>query len=270
MTSLQTIFPFLQQGVLMAKIDLWDAYFHISIHPSHHKFLRFVIGDHHFQYIALPFGLSVSPRVFSKCVVVIAAHLRLRGIRIFQYLVNWLLIAPSEFSPNSHLQQTLHLLSALGLVVNVEKSCLTPVRRLLYIGAILDSQVLMAFLPLDRAQTLWSLAEKVCSSPLSSALKVQSLLGHMAAAIIVVPFARRYMRPLQLWFLRSFKLGFNSQSKLLLPPTPVHESLGWWTCLHNLQVGVPFRLPPPWLTLTTDTSLWGWGAHLGTSCVGSP
>lgn len=59
----------------MAKIDLRDAYFHFSIHPSHRRFLSFAIGNSHFQYVALPFGLAASPRVFSKCVVIIVAHL---------------------------------------------------------------------------------------------------------------------------------------------------------------------------------------------------
>lgn len=150
--------------------------------------------------------------------------------------------------------------------MNVEKSSLVPVRRLLYIEAILDSCLSMAFHPLERAQTLRSLADQICSSPTSSALRIQCLLGHMAAAIIVVPFARRHMRPIQLWFLRSFRLGVDSQSKPLRPPAPVRESLMWWTCLDNLLVGVP----SPQLTLTTDASLWGWGAHLATSCARGP
>lgn len=68
---------------------------------------------------------------------------------VFQYLDDWLLIANSEASLQDHLRTTLLLLGDLGLVVNEMKSCLTPVRKLLYIGAILDSQRLMVFLLLD-------------------------------------------------------------------------------------------------------------------------
>lgn len=172
MTSLLAIFPFLSRGVWLAKIDLQDAYFHVSIHPAHRKFLRFTIGDRHYQYVALPFRLSSSSRVFSKCVVIIAAHFWLRGITIFQYLDDWLLGAPSELSLWTHLQETLNLLARLGLVVNVEKFCLLPTRRLLYIGAVLDAEVSMAFLPLERAQALQLLAEQICASPVTSALAV--------------------------------------------------------------------------------------------------
>ncbi len=43
-------------------IDLKDAYFHVSIHPCHKKFLRFAFGGKAYQYRVLPFGLALSPR----------------------------------------------------------------------------------------------------------------------------------------------------------------------------------------------------------------
>ncbi len=47
-------------------IDLKDAYFHISILPSHRKFLRFAFRGKAYQYRVLPFGLTLSPRTFTK------------------------------------------------------------------------------------------------------------------------------------------------------------------------------------------------------------
>ncbi len=49
-----------------AAIDLKDAYFHVSILPRHRPFLRFVFEGRAYQYKVLPFGLSLSPRVFTK------------------------------------------------------------------------------------------------------------------------------------------------------------------------------------------------------------
>src|SRR4029434_6062509 len=62
-------------------IDLKDAYFHIPIHHRHRKYLRFAFGG-----IALLFGLSLAPRVFTKCVEAAIALLRLRGLRVYNYL----------------------------------------------------------------------------------------------------------------------------------------------------------------------------------------
>ncbi len=67
-------------------IDLKDAYFHVSIHPCHRKFLRFAFGGKAYQYRVLPFGLALSPRTFTKVVDAVLAPLRLQGIRILNYI----------------------------------------------------------------------------------------------------------------------------------------------------------------------------------------
>ncbi len=51
-----------------AAIDLKDAYFHVLILLRHRPFLRFAFEDRAWQYRVLPFGLSLSPRVFMKVV----------------------------------------------------------------------------------------------------------------------------------------------------------------------------------------------------------
>ncbi len=56
------------RGLFFFKIDLKDAYFHVSILPTHRKFLRFAFGGEAYQYRVLPFSLAHSPRTFTKCV----------------------------------------------------------------------------------------------------------------------------------------------------------------------------------------------------------
>ncbi len=51
-----------------AVIDLKDAYFHVSILLRHRLLLRFAFECRAWQYRVLPFGLSLSPRVFTKVV----------------------------------------------------------------------------------------------------------------------------------------------------------------------------------------------------------
>jgi len=61
-------------------IDLKDAYFHVSIIPSQRKFLRFAFGGEAFQCRVIPFGIALSPRTFTKCMV------RLQAIRVLNYI----------------------------------------------------------------------------------------------------------------------------------------------------------------------------------------
>ncbi|XP_051505143.1 uncharacterized protein LOC127412641, partial [Myxocyprinus asiaticus] len=78
-----------------AAVDLKDAYFHVSILPRHRPFLRFVFEGRAYQYKVLPFGLSLSPRVFTKIAEAALAPLKEVGIRILNYLDDWLILAHS-------------------------------------------------------------------------------------------------------------------------------------------------------------------------------
>lgn len=157
---------------------------------------------------------------------------------------------------------TLTLLHSLGIQVNWKKSHLDPTQHIHFVGAILDPQATRAFLPLDRAQTLWHHIQHVRAGLKTTAFKVQQILGHMAAAIAVVPFARLHMSPLQMVFLRQFRPQMHSQSCRIFLKKGIRDSLRWWTVPNNILMGTPFRKPNPTMTLTTDALLTGWGAHL--------
>ncbi len=77
-------------------IDLKDDYSHVSILPSPRKFLRFAFRGKAYQYRILPFGLALSARTFMKCVNTALAPLWLQGIRILNYIDDWLILAHSE------------------------------------------------------------------------------------------------------------------------------------------------------------------------------
>ena len=49
-----------------AKVDLSDAYHHIALHPSIRKFFQFQIDGEFFECVAIPFGWSLAPYVFTK------------------------------------------------------------------------------------------------------------------------------------------------------------------------------------------------------------
>ncbi len=137
-----------------AAIDLKDAYFHVSILPRHRPFLRFAFEDRAWQYRVLPFGLSLSPRVFTKVVEGALTPLREVGVRILNYLDDWLILAQSREQLGDHRDLVLRHLSQLGLRVNWEKSKLSPVQRISFLGVELDSVSMTARLTEERAQAV--------------------------------------------------------------------------------------------------------------------
>ncbi|KAI2668522.1 Transposon Tf2-11 polyprotein [Labeo rohita] len=102
-------------------IDLKDAYFHVSILPQHRKFLRFAFRGEAYQYRVLPFGLALSPHTFTKCVDAALAPLRLQGIRILNYIDDWLILAQSEQVATQHRDVVLDHMKELGLRLNAKK-----------------------------------------------------------------------------------------------------------------------------------------------------
>ncbi|KAI2651800.1 ORF V: Enzymatic polyprotein [Labeo rohita] len=237
-----------------AAIDLKDGYFHVSILPRHRPFLRFAFEGRAYQYKVLPFGLSLSPRVFTKVAEAALSPLWQTGIRILNYLEDWLLIAHSRDLLCEQRDLVLRHLSHLGLQVNREKSKLSPVQRISFLGVELDSVSMTARLTNERAQSVLKCLESFRHKTAVPLKTFQRLLGHMAAAAAVTPLGLLHMRPLQRW---------------------LHDRVPRWAWHRGtLWIGVSpqcRRLFSPWpesplgqvsrhLVVYTDASSTGWGA----------
>ena len=93
METPETIRTSLQLGEWITSINFKDAYFHIPIHSQSRKYMHFHIQGQSYQFKALPFGLSMEFTVVAKEVKLMALQ---RGIRIHQYLDDWLVRATSH------------------------------------------------------------------------------------------------------------------------------------------------------------------------------
>ncbi len=199
MLTQKRIFQCVRPFDWFAAIDLKDAYFHVSILPRHRPFLRFASEGRAYQYKALPFGLSLLPRVFTKVVEAALVPLREAGIRILNYLDDWLILAQSRALLCEHRDMVLSHLSRLGLQVNREKSKLSPTQRISFLGMELDSVNLTARLSEERAQSMLRCLESLQRKRAVPLKHFQRLLGHMASSAAITPLGLLHMRPLQRW-----------------------------------------------------------------------
>ncbi len=244
-----------------AAIDLKDAYFHVSILPRHRPFLRFAFEGRAWQYRVLPFGLSLSPRVFTKVVEGALAPLREVGVRILNYLDDWLILAQSRGQLCGHRDLVLRHLSQLGLRVNWEKSKLSPAQRISFLGVELDSVSMTARLTEERAQSVLNCLSSFGGRTVVPLKQFQRLLGHMASAAAVTPLGLLHMRPLQHWLHSRVPRWAWRRGALRVNITQeCRRSFSPWTDLAFLRAGVPLEQVSRHVVVTTDASSTGWGA----------
>lgn len=92
--------------------------------------MRFTFGFDHYQFQVLPFGIALTPRMFTKTIVVTVRHLFIQGITIFPSINNWLLVTSSKDLLLQYLDTMIHLQS-LRIAISFKKSDLVPSQRVL-------------------------------------------------------------------------------------------------------------------------------------------
>ncbi|XP_040196517.1 uncharacterized protein LOC120929266 [Rana temporaria] len=266
MESIFTVRALLPQNCFMVSLDLRDAYLHVPIAEGSQEFLRLAIdlgtSVVHLQFQALPFGLSSSPRVFTKVLAEPIAFLRLQGVGIIAYLDDLLLFAASPEQVSRDLELTKKTLMDLGWLLNLEKSSLIPSQRIPYLGYTLDSTLLRVFLPLEKALKLEKSVSALQGSHQVSIRFLMSTLGLLTSTLPAVQWAGIHFRALQAFVLRIWDHSSEHLDVLVQVPSQVKRSLWWWRKITNLSQGRLWHIRSP-LIVTTDASGRGWGAHLG-------
>ncbi len=236
-----------------AAIDLKDAYFHVSILPRHRLFLRFASEGRAWQYRVLPFGLSLSSRVFTKIAEGALAPLREVGIRILNCLEHGprpRTVVRSQ-GPGASAPQPVGASGQLG------KEQALPCAENLFSWCGVDSVSMTARLTEERKNCLSSFRGRTVAP-----LKLfQRLLGHMASVAAVTPLGLLHMRPLQHWLHSRVPRWAWRRGALRVNITQeCRRSFSPWTDLAFLRAGVPLEQVSRHVVVTIDASSTGWGA----------
>ena len=244
----------------LSALDFSDAYFHIPVHVRSRKYLRFHFQNQSYQFRALPFGLSTAQMEFTGVVKEVKLIAQSRGIRIHQYLDDWLIQDPTKESCYQGTQSLLTLCQELGWIVNLQKSELEPKQIFEFVGYKYDlSQGLVLPTPLGVDPP------KVGIHPVQTKLPSQG---------IYVPDRPTYSNgktgspgetpheTIQ-WHLKRHWRVPESLEKEIPVPRSLHPHLLWWTKETNVLTGQPLHPLIHAVQIFTDASKEGWGAHLG-------
>jgi hypothetical protein len=131
MEHINFVTDLVEPGDWFSSIDLSDAYFSISIHKNHWKYLRFNWGKHLFQYKVMVFGASVAPRIFTRICKPILSTLRATHfIRCSLYIDDMIIMNRDKAELIKEIKIVTDMFSCLGFTINLEKSVFEPTQTI--------------------------------------------------------------------------------------------------------------------------------------------
>ena len=257
------------QGDFLASIDIKDAFFSVPLHESSKRFTCFEINNTRFSYNVLPFGLTSSPRIFSKIFKVVISYLRTKGIKISAYLDDIIIIGESFERVENDLITTLYTLKKLGYIVNFEKSLLTPSQKISHLGFIWDSTDMTVSLPVEKIDKIQKIARRLFIKKLIPIRDLSSILGLFVSSSTGFKFAALVYRKLQFDIIKAISSS-DSWEDLWSLSNEALEDLEWWCLAERLDfIPVSIKEENFHVTLFTDSSKTGWGAHLSNGLITS-
>lgn len=242
----------------LATIDLKEAYLSIPVHPAHRKYLRFHFEGIIYEFTAMPYGLSIAPRVFSKIMKEVVTFLRSRGLQSVIYLDDILCIGNNINECESNVQETLNLLECLGFTINYNKSNMKPQKTCKFLGFVFNTESLTISLPLEKRDNIAQLVAKFSDLPRCTIREFSQLIGVLVAACPAIRYGWLYTKILERQKYLFLLKNYDYDTKINLPEI-ILKDLIWWS--QNIYTAsCPMRTLSYKKAIYTDASLTGWGA----------
>ena len=269
MDTINTVINLMRRGCFMASIDLSNAYYSVPIAEEYRCFLRFVWQDELFQFKVLPNGLSSAPRIFTKILKPVYAHLKQLGHIACGYIDDSFIMSDTYINCLNSIRVTHDLFTSLGFFFNFEKSNLIPSKQMEHLGFILKSTDMTVSLTSKKKISLLAKCREVinCKAPWIRA--VAELIGILVSSFTGVEFGHLHYRQLELEKVLALKRVAGDYEKKNFLSERAKAEIQWWIVnvnseLRHIEHGKML------FTLTTDASTEGWGAVFESILEGDP
>ena len=258
MLTLKDTCLLLPAGFWTISIDLLDGYWHVPIAPNKRPFLGFIYRGQAWQFRALPFGLNIAPRAFTKLVSHVVRELAQAGIWCLAYLDDLLIISPTRELCIQHRQRALHILANLGFIVNRQKSRLSPAQEFTWLGIEWNLRSHTVQVTQDKILSLQTYLNSILQSQTCTKRAVMQLQGLANYIGQFDPVVR-----VLLSVTRSILCRFQVASPNEHIRIPYHLRLRLYKWCNHTTLPRVLGSPPPSLIIQTDASLQGWGFQIG-------
>ena len=248
----------LGQCTMLVKLDLKDAYRIVPVHPHDHPLLGVTWEGSTYADRSLPFGLRSAPKIFTTVADMLAWAIHCKGVRyILHYLDDFLLLgSPGSLEAEQALSSALHTFNTLGVPVANHKTE-GPAMELSFLGILIDTNRFQLRLPADKLARLRLLVAGWQSKRSCTRSELESFVGHLSHAAIVIQHSRIFLRPLFALLSSTARPQFFIRLN-----RSVRADLQWWDCFLQGWNGSSFFPPPtPSVHVFSDASgLFGCGA----------
>uniref|UniRef100_A0A1Y1LH23 Reverse transcriptase domain-containing protein n=1 Tax=Photinus pyralis TaxID=7054 RepID=A0A1Y1LH23_PHOPY len=244
----------------LAKIDLKDAYFLLSVDFDHRKYLRFLFNGMLYQFNCLPFGLSCAPYIFTKILKPVVSHLRASGFCSVVYLDDFLLFGDSKRDCSLNVAYTVNLLESLGFIINREKSVFTPKHQCDFLGFTLNTNEMIISPPTNKRVKLLQLLIRFSRLKSCKIRDFAALLGKLVSINPAIKYGWVYTRSFERIKYLALLRHKNDYNATMSIPRTLGEDFDWW--LKNISTSfnslnkLDFSLEN-----FSDASRSGWGAY---------
>ena len=255
MTTVERVRLILPQGVWTVSLDLKEAYYHVPIHPNYRKFLGFRIGAQKYRFRALPFGLNIAPKVFTRLTNVVVARLREKGVWAVAYLDDWLIWADSSLACAQARDVALQVLQQMGFLVNLGKSRLQPSQQFEWLGIDWDTRATMISIPPLKRRGIKRVIRSFLAAKSMSRRSLERVLGKLQHASIVDPVGKTALKFLNHHMVRYARKGMRDKIQPI--PHSLCSAPRRWLMTPALSKRVLWRPPPATLDIHTNASLTG-------------
>ena len=227
------------------------------------RYLRFVVDGKVFAFRALPFGLNLSPWAFTRLMDAVMGLVRRQtSSEVSNYLDDILQKNTNPEVLRADLAVMQSTLQRLGWLVNLEKSDLIPSQVFSHLGMLFRTLPATVELTAKRRNKLLTAVRQLQTQTLTTPREIAMVIGLCSSAAELVPSGRLAVRPLQ-WAFQDLWRPTSQDWDVILPLSEdLRRALTPWTRELWLSSAVPISPPPPDVSLCTDASLAGWGAHL--------
>ena len=266
--------PTLQWGFTL---DLKSYYHHLEVHASMQRWMRFRLGNEHFQIVAMPFGWSMSPWWANKLAKPVKAWLNDNKIPHCWWVDDVLLLGKTREECERVATRLVSTLTDLGIQINLEKSMKGAAQKVEYVGHHIDLRA-GVLRPLQKKNE--ASRHMVKKQLKGNRMQPKNLAG-LAGNLVDAAKSNQALQGLPQQVMRQAALGVSQNARE--HPNASREKC-WGTtiakgkdlqdllqqCLHAIEVPIPrvFRATNrEQFVLRTDASDKGWGAQL-VKCLG--